>query len=349
MESPPKSPPRSPQSNSPPNSPHQVKFKDNKGKEKTGEEPLNLLALLQETRIMQLLPSREIITVDENVKVDNVLNIMAEKNIISIPVYKEGGKKFLGMFDVQDLVAVSLAMIDKEKEQKEKVDKGHSEFYNLTAGKVINFSKSDVLFPMDGSLSLYHLIEEFTRGIHRIPVTDENSAIINIVSQSSVVKFVASHSAHIGHRTLDSLSLSHKKLYLLKSSQAAIEGYKILNEKQVEAIPIVDDDGKIVGNLSASDLRGLSHDLFTKIHLPVMEFISKQKEVAICKANWTLKSVVEKMAETSVHRLWIVDDKNKPVGVVSLTDCMKGFLLALNPTPTDKRRSMELYRKKLNS
>jgi len=252
------------------------------------------------------------------------------------------------MFDVQDLVAVSLAMIDKDKDDK--THKELSSFFELTAGKIINFSKSDVLFPMDGSLSLYHLIEEFTRGIHRIPVMDEHGAIINIVSQSSVVKFVASHSAYLGHRTLDSLSLSHKKLYLLKSSQTAIEGYNILNEKQVEAIPIVDDeDQKIVGNLSASDLRGLSHDLFAKIHQPVMEFISKQKEVSICKANWTLKSVVEKMAETSVHRLWIVDDKNRPVGVVSLTDCMKGFLLALNPTPTDKRRSMELYRKKLNS
>jgi len=78
MESPPKSPPRSPQSHSPPNSPHQVKFKESKGKEKT-EEPKDLLSLLQETRIMQLLPSREIIAVDENEKVEKVLHIMAEK------------------------------------------------------------------------------------------------------------------------------------------------------------------------------------------------------------------------------------------------------------------------------
>jgi len=247
------------------------------------------------------------------------------------------------MFDVQDLVALSLAILDKEKES------GKEDFFALTAGKVINFSKSDVLFPMSGELSLYHLVEEFTRGIHRIPVMGENGEIINIVSQSSVVKFVASHSVHIGHRTLDSLSLSHKKLVCLKSTQTAIEGYKLLNEKQVEAIPIVDEDGKIVGNLSASDLRGLSHDLFTKIRLPVMEFISKQKEVLTCKPNWTLKSVVEKLAETGVHRLWIIDDNKKPIGVVSLTDCIKGLLLALNQTPNDKRRSMELYRKKLNS
>jgi len=63
---------------------------------------------------------------------------------------------------------------------------------------------------MDGETSVWHLIEVFTRGIHRIPVLNHHGTglkplweikalnlvlcagnVINIVSQSSVVKFLS--------------------------------------------------------------------------------------------------------------------------------------------------------------
>lgn len=39
---------------------------------------------------------------------------------------------------------------------------------------VPDFSHSDVFLPMEGETSIWHLIEQFTRGIHRIAVLDQH-------------------------------------------------------------------------------------------------------------------------------------------------------------------------------
>ena len=40
----------------------------------------------------------------------------------------------------------------------------------------------------------------------------------------------------------------------------------------------------------------------------------------------TFEDVVMKLAATRVHRLWIVDSEEKPIGVVSIGDVFKNML-----------------------
>jgi CBS domain-containing protein len=39
-----------------------------------------------------------------------------------------------------------------------------------------------------------------------------------------------------------------------------------------------------------------------------------------------LEETIYKMVATRVHRLWVVDDSNRPIGTVSTTDLMRAFL-----------------------
>lgn len=72
------------------------------------------------------------------------------------------------MFDPFSLVSLSLASISNQDPA--------AQFFSTPVGKVINFASVDVFAPMGGELSLYHLVETFTRGVHRIPIFDQSIA-----------------------------------------------------------------------------------------------------------------------------------------------------------------------------
>ena len=61
----------------------------------------------------------------------------------------------------------------------------------------------------------------------------------------------------------------------------ALECFKLMRDRNVSALGVVDDAGRLVANLSASDLRRLDRESFRLLALPVAEFISRRKGDAI--------------------------------------------------------------------
>lgn len=93
----------------------------------------------------------------------------------------------------------------------------------------------------------------------------------------------------------------------------------------VHSFPIIDETGKLIGNLSPSDLRFMTKSKLKSILLPVMEFLKvmhdgKAPEPIVCKPNDSTKSVLVKALASKIHRVWVVDEENRPLGVVSFSD-----------------------------
>lgn len=53
-------------------------------------------------------------------------------------------------------------------------------------------------------------------------------------------------------------------------------------------------------------------------------------------AQTTMETVILKLAATKTHRVWIVDDYDRPKGVISLTDVMKLLDLRIHVDLEDK-------------
>lgn len=45
----------------------------------------------------------------------------------------------------------------------------------------------------------------------------------------------------------------------------------------------------------------------------------------MCTPQSSLGEVMEKVYQTGVHRVWMVDDDYRPIGIVSLTDILRIF------------------------
>ena len=143
-----------------------------------------------------------------------------------------------------------------------------------------------------------------------------------------------------------------KELVSISNTAKVVDAFKALYAHGVTALAVVDSEGKIVGTISAryfifrmwlidrfqhcfttdrfvihSDFKRLVPvgDVFKNLQTPVDKFlalIASQTELPqiTCKESDTAGTVLTKLKQHSIHRVWIVNDAMQPVGVVSLCD-----------------------------
>jgi CBS domain-containing protein len=95
----------------------------------------------------------------------------------------------------------------------------------------------------------------------------------------------------------------------------------------------VNDSGAIVGNVSVSDVRALATDVLTPggadaaLSMPVMTFLGRGLEAPrapiTVKAADSLATLTSVMDGAHVHRVHVVDDAGKPIGVVTAMDVLR--------------------------
>jgi len=82
-----------------------------------------------------------------------------------------------------------------------------------------------------------------------------------------------------------------------------------------------------MGNLSASDLKWLVReapgDMIQKLNSPLVDYLNLDQAFSYtCKPTDPLEVVLARFNETKVHRLWVVDQARRPIGVITLTDML---------------------------
>jgi len=90
----------------------------------------------------------------------------------------------------------------------------------------------------------------------------------------------------------------------------------------------VDHDYRFRGNFSASDLRGFRPNSYDFFNSSVLMFLAKGTEATRRVPNVTtlpaasLRQLIRTLVENRVHRVFITDQNDRPVGVVSMGDVL---------------------------
>ena len=196
---------------------------------------------------------------------------------------------------------------------------------------------------------------------HRFAVIDAGGMVTDIVAQSDVAMYLRRNRELLDPAVLDapvkSLGLGAqggRRVVSLTASVPVVDCFYEMERSNVQAVAIVDDGTDVlVGNLSESDIAALRPDAFGAFALPVGEFLvhmhgitpifptaedraySPQSTVygaalaregarltVSCEDTATVGEVLELMHVRAVHRVWVVDDARRPVGVISLADVL---------------------------
>jgi len=259
--------------------------------------------------------------------VKEALMTFNSNRILSCPIASSAqAAETYGFLDVFDLLTYLLELWDENQmAEKDCIAELGKKFLNHTILDLTDRSDNDVYAAVIVGEHADRIVRLFGLGVHRVAMLDLNGNLTNLISQSDVVKYLNDNIKLIGEnadKTIKELNIvSEDGLVVAESSQTVISAFKLLASNLVSAVPIVDSKGTIAGTLSVSDLKQIKDDL-SPLLLSVGQYKAKQETILdiVCTMDTTLRSVIEMLASTGVHRVWVVDENRKPISVISITN-----------------------------
>ena len=110
-----------------------------------------------------------------------------------------------------------------------------------------------------------------------LPYFPHSQVLTDVVSQSDLVKLLWEHKEALELAktlTVEELGLVYSAVFTVSAETTALEAYHHMCMDHKSCIGVTDADGKLVGNLSLSDLRGLDQDHCGLLLLPESEMIA---------------------------------------------------------------------------
>lgn len=109
---------------------------------------------------------------------------------------------------------------------------------------------------------------------------------------------------------------------------------RILWEQDCGVVPVVDEQRRIVGMLTDRDICMAAYTQGRPLaELPV--HLAMARAVVRCLPEQDVEAALRIMAEAQVHRLPVVDENERLVGILSMTDVLRG--LQAQPAPLRNR------------
>ena len=108
---------------------------------------------------------------------------------------------------------------------------------------------------------------------------------------------------------------------------------KLMRDHALGCVPIVGSDGKLVGVLTDRDITLAAYEFGEPLwKLRIAE--SMHRPVYTCRADDSLETAARIMRARRVRRLPVVDDSERPIGMISLDDLAHASRVpVIDPTP----------------
>lgn len=320
-------------------------------------------AFLKHFKLSDLLHERKdeqaLVTIDRTKKVSEALDLLKKHNIISIPVVDDKvsadkDEHFVGIVNVVDVVTVTVFQpvfntydtdIELEELSKDKFSRIQklAVFDNAVEDIIGVSAESKRLWMYKPTDSIEELCNAFSQGVHRVLIrrADDKNHAVTVVSQTDVLRFLQTHKADkelapIMQKPLKDCGLPgaclQQHLVAIGSSSTALTAFRrMMAHNETSAVPVVHAKVVLIANISASDLRGLTQANINNILLPVLDFLKAMsssgqvKKPVTVTADTKLSELVDTLLENKMHRAWVVNHMNQPIGVITLTDVITLF------------------------
>jgi CBS domain-containing protein len=294
-----------------------------------------------------LAPGEPIFYAHRTDKVGVILAALQQRNIMSVPIIlkKDQNWRYFGFVDVYDIVKFTLEHFGSgptaEAGYWEKVLKSE-EFYNTEINKIMMWplSKRNPFHPVKQGYSAWAVLEPLAReNIHRIPIVSEDGQIVNLVTQSQVIRVLNDNIAQLDGkltRPVSSCKRFFKDVIVVQEETTALEAFKLMVESHHGGVAVVNAAGGLVGALSLRDIKAVFADgsKFERLFLSVNKFLQFVKDVGVddkrprtvvfATQDDCITKVIRLLAEQKVHRVFITRDgvDRIPIGVVTARDLL---------------------------
>ncbi|MEM1984639.1 MAG: CBS domain-containing protein [Candidatus Korarchaeum sp.] len=105
------------------------------------------------------------------------------------------------------------------------------------------------------------------------------------------------------------------------------EAAKVMDERRISSILVVDDNGKLVGIFTDRDLRFAAANGKIGKGIPI-HMLMTENPITISPGE-PITEALRKMRDVDVKHLPVVDKENKPVGVIAARDVLDAVMMLM--------------------
>jgi len=219
-------------------------------------------------------------------------------------------------------------------------------FRDYNASQIVGLSGRNEFSGIEENAPLLVGIELMIKwNLHRIPVIDSEGNLISIISQSHIIKFIHDHMYLLKktkNKSIRHLNIGTPNVVTVPDSFSLIQAFKVLNEKKLSGVGVVDNGGNLVGNLSASDIKrtfGYDADFLRRLFSPINLILNSLSPTQTAKCNVitvneddTFETLIQTLVTHHIHRVYVINNHQveqqpnvglKHISIITLTDILR--------------------------
>lgn len=278
-------------------------------------------------------------TVSLSDRVEDAYTTLVDNDYLSAPVVDDFGT-YHGFVDMMDLTSFAIDAVDSMTPREKRTENFFRTSSRFRNAKVRDLKHRPRRIETHPDFSLHHAFENLARhDQHRIAVLDRSRNVVGVLTQSKVMEWINDHLVMLAWARDTPIwkIRPYSLLVSVRESEPAIDAFRLMEEKNISGVAVVNDRGELTDCISIKDLRGIGpSERFYKLFDSVDDFKDSIKD-DYADAPWsaqyvlrtaTLEQVIRKLVSEKIHRVFVVDNEadRRPIDVISQTDVLKYLL-----------------------
>nr|XP_057938355.1 5'-AMP-activated protein kinase subunit gamma-3b isoform X1 [Doryrhamphus excisus]XP_057938356.1 5'-AMP-activated protein kinase subunit gamma-3b isoform X1 [Doryrhamphus excisus]XP_057938357.1 5'-AMP-activated protein kinase subunit gamma-3b isoform X1 [Doryrhamphus excisus]XP_057938358.1 5'-AMP-activated protein kinase subunit gamma-3b isoform X1 [Doryrhamphus excisus]XP_057938359.1 5'-AMP-activated protein kinase subunit gamma-3b isoform X1 [Doryrhamphus excisus] len=280
--------------------------------------------------------SSKLVIFDTTLQVKKAFFALVANGVRAAPLWDSKRKSFVGMLTITDFINIlhryyKSPLVQIYELEEHKIETWREIYLQYSTDRLISIAPGASLFD-----AIYSLLKN---KIHRLPVIDPASGnVLHILTHKRILKFLHIFGSMIPkpwflQKQIRELAIgTFKEIATVQESASVYDALSIFVERRVSALPVVNEQGKVVALYSRFDVINLAAQKnYNNLNMTMREAVSSRacwKEgVLKCYPHETLEAIIDRIAGAEVHRLVLVDMEDVVRGIVSLSDLLQALVL----------------------
>ncbi|KAL8712075.1 MAG: hypothetical protein Q9220_003508 [cf. Caloplaca sp. 1 TL-2023] len=282
--------------------------------------------------------SFRLIIFDTSLQIKKSLTTLVQNGIVSAPLWDSKTSTFAGLLTTSDYINL-IQYYWQNPDAVNRIDQ-----FKLNSLREIE--KAIGVSPLETTSihpekPLYEacrrMLESRARRIPLVDIDDETgrAMVVSVVTQYRILKFVAVnvYETQLLRKPLRHLNLgTYKNLETAKMETPVFDVIHQLVSCNISSVPILNSDGVVTNVFESVDvitlIKGANYD---ELNLNVGEALQKRPEdfpgIYTCSIDDRLDTIFDTIRKSRVHRLVVIDEDSRLIGVLTLSDILEYILL----------------------
>uniref|UniRef100_A0A3Q1JSI6 CBS domain-containing protein n=1 Tax=Anabas testudineus TaxID=64144 RepID=A0A3Q1JSI6_ANATE len=299
----------------------------------TDPDTLIYMNFMKTHRCYDAIPtSSKLVIFDTTLQVKKAFFALVANGVRAAPLWDNKLQCFVGMLTITDFINIlhryyKSPLVQIYELEEHKIETWREIYLQYSVNRLISITPDSSLFD-----AIYSLLKN---KIHRLPIIDPVSGnVLHILTHKRILKFLhIFNSTYYYYYLLEVGIGTFKQIATVQEFATVYDALTVFVERRVSALPVVNEQGKVVALYSRFDVINLAAQKnYNNLNMTMREAIASRaccvEGVLKCYPHETLETVINRIAEAEVHRLVLVDSDDVVRGIVSLSDLLQALVLS---------------------